>query len=155
MNDNRFLMEVYRESGEYARNVTIIRNTFLSLYVVALAAFIGLLAQGERPVDSRVWSFPAAISLFGLMSIPVLWRYVHAALLRQDRAANLVLKNTPQIVKYLNLEIRKDYGTFWQALRNEWRGNLQIEALHMGLYGASLLASIAFSSWRDPFGLTA
>ena len=51
MDEHNFLIEVYRESGHQARNHATIRNTFLSFYVVAVAAFAGLLAQREGQVD--------------------------------------------------------------------------------------------------------
>ena len=82
---DQFLFEIYRESGLQVANNNLARNTFLSFYMVALAAFIGLLAQSKPvPVDSTwIWWFPLGLSTLGALFVGSTTLYIQRALDRQ------------------------------------------------------------------------
>jgi len=141
-----FLLEVYRESGSQVRNIVIVRNTFLGFYVVALAAFLGLLGQGKvEEVSKLMWLFPAFISLVGLFSIIFTWKFIHVALRRQGLIAKEVFPDAD--LRQLNLGVRPDYKNFLQAFWGTWWGwqNLQLDLLLVVVYLVPLVACILFS----------
>ena len=83
--DREVLLAVYREAGEQIRTNNILRNTFLSFFIVALAEFIGLLARSSDPKPTELlWLVPALVSLVCLVSIWVTSKYIFTSLFRQD-----------------------------------------------------------------------
>jgi len=147
-----FLLELYRESGAQIRNIVIVRNTFLGFYVVALAAFLGLLAQGNANGSNLVWLFPAFISLVGLLSITFTWRFIHMSLRRQGLIAKEVLPG-PDAAR-LDLGVRPEFKGFVQAFWGTWWGwrNLKLDLLLVFVYGVPLGFCIFFSIFGGPFG---
>ena len=148
MDEHRFLIQVYRESGDQVRNISTLRNTFLSFYVVALAAFIGLLAQRSDSVQNSVWAVPLFLSAAGFVSIFLLWPYTHTSLRRQELITRRLLPAGDEIAD-------DPRPTLWRALmsrRGLW--NLRIEFLLLAIYGVTIVSSSMFWICGDPFGLT-
>ena len=150
MDEEKLLIEVYRESGEEARNNDTTRNTFLSFYVIALAAFVGLLAQRVILVDKLVWLLPAFFSLVGILNIVVLCKYTRRALHRQELITWGIL--SPHILRHLDIRAHTDSRRLgdWR-----WWCDHRIEVFFAVVYIIPLIFSLVFSFVGDPFGLTA
>ena len=153
MEEDRFLIQVYRESGDQVRNISTLRNTFLSFYVIALAAFLGLLAQRSIPVGKFVWLFPFFVSTAGFVSIWLLWRYTHTALRRQELSAQRILRSNPALVTVLDLIPRPNHASLWGEFRTR-PGNVRIDLFFLVVYAVVGISSVVFLVWGDPFGLT-
>ena len=152
MSEETFLTEVYRESGDQVRSVATMRNTFLSFYVIALAAFVALLAQRDDQVDKLIWAVPAVLSLAGVVSVWATWQFIQRALRRQELIAERLLP--ADVVNELNLVARPDYQSLREALTSGGFPNVRVEILLFVFYVAPLVTSIVFSVEGDPFGLT-
>ena len=153
MAEETFLAEVYRESGDQVRSISTMRNTFLSFYVIAMAAFIALLAQRDDQADKLIWAVPTVISLAGVVYVWATWKFIQSALRRQELIAKRLLH--ADVVNELNLIARPDYQTLSEALTTSGGpSNLRLEMILFAFYAAPLVTSIVFIVTGDPFGLT-
>ena len=151
MDENAFLIEVYKESGSQVRNNATIRNTFLSFYVIALAAFVGLLAQKESEADKLLWILPVFFSVVGLLSVLILRGYTRRALNRQRLITWGLL--SPHVLEAIDLRPQIDNRRIWlQIAAQSWYNRLEI--FFLIVYLVPLGFSIGFSIYGDPFGLT-
>lgn len=152
------LFEIYRESGEQVRNLNTMRNTFLSFYVVSLAAFIALLAQSpevaeEEAFSRSIWLLPAFLSLVGGGSVVVTWQYIQRALARQKAIVLGVLSEEDgQALRFTPGESRQLEE---RLLDYNWWLNRRLDWFAVGVYAFSLAFTLYWSVAGDPFNLAA
>jgi len=89
--EEKFLLEAYVEAGTQVRNTNTIRNTYLGFFMVAIAAFLGLLSRQEQAVDKTIWFVFSTFAFVGAAVFGFTLQYIKRSLDRQRKIAEYLL----------------------------------------------------------------
>lgn len=143
VNEQEFLQHLYRESGDQVRNMNALKNTYLSMFVVGIAAFIAVLSpsSGSSQLDKDIWWIVVAFAVIGVVGIAITWDYTQRSLSRQRCITQMIL--SPEIFQSFRFQELDTRPVLRRLLTFRWWLSHRLDLWPFLIY--TLVGGFAFS----------